>query len=284
MKLNKNKLQIFITLVFIGFVGWWISFQSGLKAQGLSVQWFEGVYGLIALFGSIIGFVTARRWGGHKTVLGKALLFFSFGLLAQEAGQLILNYYIYVSKIQIPYPSLGDIAYSVSTLSYLCGGLFLAKAVGIKYSLKSTKYRALAGIVPLVLFIASFVIFLHHYVYDFHHPLTVFLNLFYPLGDATYIAMGIVAFLLSRKMLGGIMRAGILILILALILQYSADFSFLYASSRASYLAGNHVDLLYLISYFVTTTALIRFFYTHSRLSTVGDSSAANPPAVTENN
>lgn len=269
MSLTKNKLQIFITLVYLGLVAWWVSFQSVVEDQGLTVQWFTGVYGLVALFGAGVGFVAARKWGGYKAILGKSLLFFSLGLLAQEAGQLILNYYIYVSKIDIPYPSLGDIAYFGSMLSYLLGAFYLAKAVGIKYALKETKYKAIAVIIPVALIAVSFAIFLHNHEYDSSQPLTVFLDVGYPLGDATYIAIGIIAFLLSRKSLGGIMRAGILILIFALVAQYIADFSFLYTSSRGTYLAGRYVDLLYLTAYFITTTALIRFYYTHKHLTAV---------------
>lgn len=73
----KNKLQIFVTLVFLGFAVWWVTFQHVVAQQGPSVQWFGGTYGVVALMGAIIGFMAARKWGGRKTVLGKALLLFS---------------------------------------------------------------------------------------------------------------------------------------------------------------------------------------------------------------
>jgi hypothetical protein len=275
MSLTKNKIQLFVSVVFLGFVIWWASFQHVVGKQGLSVQWFGGTYGLMALTGAIIGFSAAKKWGGFKAVLGKALIFFSLGLLAQEAGQLILTYYTYGLKMATPYPSWGDIAYFGSTLSYLCGGIFLTKAVGIKFSLKNTKYKAVALIIPAVLFAASFAVFLHHHQYDWHHPVTVFLDLGYPLGDATYISLAIIAYLLSRKMLGGIMRASIIILIFALIVQYIADFTFLYQSSRGTYLAGKFDDLFYLVAYFITTTAMIRFLSAYQGLS----SKAAVPKA-----
>src|SRR3989344_6023154 len=145
----KNKLQIFITIVFLGYVGWWFSFQRVLENQGVSTQRFGSTYAVMALMGAIIGFIASSKWGGYKTVLGKALMFFSLGLLAQDAGQLISTYYVYGAHLEtIPYPSWGDVAYFGSTLSYLCGAIFLAKAVGIKYSLKSNKYKAVALIIP----------------------------------------------------------------------------------------------------------------------------------------
>lgn len=259
MNLQKNKLQILITLLYLGCVGWWFSFQSVVQAQGMSVQRFGYLYGILAFLGALVGLLAARHWGGYKTVLGKALLFFALGLLAQEAGQLILAYYIYVSKIQIPYPSWGDVAYFGSTLFYICGGYFLTKAAGVRYSLKSARYRAVALLVPAALLLTSFFVFLHHHQYDFHKPVTAFLDFGYPVGDALYISLALLAYLLSRRMLGGIMRAGILILILAMFIQYIADFSFLYQSSRGTYLAGQWVDLTYLTAYFVTASAMVKF-------------------------
>lgn len=259
MKILKNNLQVLISLLFLGFVGWWFSFQSVVQDQGLSVQRFGYWYGSVAFLGAIIGFLAARKWGGFKTVLGRSLMFFSLGLLLQEAGQLILAYYIYVSKIQIPYPSWGDVAYFGSTLSYLTAGFFLLKATGARFSLRNTSYKLIAFLVPATLLVLSFFVFLHHHEYDWHKPLTVFLDFGYPIGDAGYISFALLAYLLSRRMLGGLMRAGILIVIAAMIVQYVADFSFLYQSSRGTYLAGQWVDLSYLIAYFLTASAMIRF-------------------------
>ncbi|HSX23529.1 MAG TPA: hypothetical protein VLE74_00290 [Candidatus Saccharimonadales bacterium] len=266
MKILKSKLHVLVALSFLGFVGWWLSFQRIVENQSITVQWFGGTYGVLALMGAIIGLVTALKWGGFKTILGKALMFVSLGLLFQEFGQLILTYYIYGSHIQIPYPSWGDVAYFGSTLSYICGGIFLTKAVGIKFSLKNVKYKAVAFLVPAILLAISYAIFLFHHQYDFGKPLTVFLDLGYPIGDAIYISLAVLAYLLSSRLLGGVMKPAIIILICGLFLQYVADFNFLYQSSRGTYLAGKYADLLYLIAYFVTTTAMVRFYLIYSNL------------------
>jgi len=259
----KSKLQILVTVIFLGYVAWWASFQHVVGNQGLAVQWFGGTYGIMALIGSLIGFVTAHKWGGFKTVLGKALTFFSLGLLAQEAGQLIYTYYIYGAKIQIPYPSWGDVAYFGSVLLYICAALLLAKASGVKFSLKSSTYRVIAVLVPLVLLALSYWVFLHGHQYDTSKPLTVFLDFGYPMGQAIYLAIAITAYLLSVKLLGGIMKRGILMIILALLIQYIADFTFVYQSSRGTYLSGKIDDLIYLVSYYALTMALIRFYSTY---------------------
>lgn len=256
----KNKLQITVTIIFLGLVGWWISIQHTLNNPGLSLKWFDSVsYGVVALIGSIIGFSAARKWGGRKSTLGKSLSLFSLGLFAQYAGQLIYAYYIYVDKITVPYPSWGDVAYFGSTLLYIAAALYLAKAAGVTTSLKSVKYKFVAVVLPLLLLVISYLILLHNHQFDTSKPVTVFLDNGYPIGEALYISIGLVAYLLSRKLLGGVMKAGILLIILALVVQYVSDFTFVYQSNRNTYVSGNYDDLFYLIAYFVMTLAMIKF-------------------------
>lgn len=269
MELLKNKLQIFITVIFLGFVIWWISFQHVLSAQGLSVQWFEsGTYGGVALIGAIIGFIVFRKWGGLKSIIGKSLLFFSLGLLAQEMGQLIYTYYVYVDKIQIPYPSWGDVAYFGSVLLYITAVIYLARAAGVGLSLKNIKYKVIAVLLPIILLVVSFSILLHNHHYDTSKPLTVFLDAGYPIGEALYISIAIVAYLLSRKLLGGVLKPGILLVLFALCVQYSADFSYIYLTNRNTYTPGDYNDLLYLISYYFMTIAMLNFYVIYKKIKT----------------
>jgi len=239
-----KKLQIIIPLIYLAFVAWWLSFQHVVTQEGTSVQWFSSTYGVMALIGSLVGLAAAKKWGGWKTVLGKSLTLFSLGLLAQEAGQLIYAYYIYVDKIQIPYPSWGDVAYFGSVLLYISAAWFLAKAIGTRFSLSDAKYKVVAVVVPVVLLITSYAVLLHNHQYDTSHPLTVFLDFGYPMGQAIYVSIAIVAFLLSRKSLGGVLRKGIMLILLALLIQYASDSTFIYQNSRQTYYSGGADDLL----------------------------------------
>jgi len=266
MDIFKNKIQIALTLIFVAYVAWWASFQSVVVAQGRSVQWFVATYGVVALIGAVIGFLASRKWGGFKTVIGRALMFYALGLLAQEAGQIIYTYYIYGAKIQIPYPSWGDAAYFGSVLLYIYATILLAKAVGVRFSLKRKTYKFVAFAVFAVILATSYFVFLHHHQYDWHKPLTAFLDFGYPMGQAIYISLAVTAFLLSRKMLGGVMRSGILIIILALVVQYFSDFTFLYQSNRGTWLTGRWNDLSYFVAYFIMATAMIKFHLIYSGL------------------
>ena len=234
------------------------------------MQWFGGTYELLAIIGAVIGFVTARKWGGFKSTLGRALMFFSIGLLAQGVGELIYTYYINAAKIQIPYPSWGDVAYFGSVLLYITAALFLAKAVGAGISLKRRRlYRLIAVLVPIAIVSISYYVLLYKHQYDTSHPLTVFLDAGYPMGEAIYISIAIVVYLLSRKLLGGLMKSASLLLIGALIAQYIADFNFVFQSNRGTFLQGKYGDFLYVVAYFVMTIALIKFKSVHEYLNSL---------------
>lgn len=266
MSILKSKLLIFITIVFLGFLGWWISFQHVVSHGGVSVEWFDGIYGIVALYGSIVGFVSSKKFGGWKAVLGRSLFFFSLALFFQEAGQQIANYYVYVMHVGLPYPAWDDAAYFSSTLAFILGALYLAKAAGVKLALKKNVYKFIAFIVMATISIVAYTILLHNHQFDTKNPLSVFLDIGYPVGDALYVSIAVVAYLLSRKLLGGVMKPAILFLIVALLIQYSADFTFIYQGNRNTYVPGSYDDLLYFIAYFATSLAMINFLVLYKRI------------------
>lgn len=254
-------------LLFLLLTVWWFLSPS---YQGPQHERFFGdfpsIYGMIALFGAIWGLAISRKWGGFKSIMGKAIIFFSLGLLAQVFGQLVYAYYSFYKNIAIPYPSLGDLGYFGSIPLYTYGVFLLGRASGVKFSLKSSRHQLLAFLIPAIMLIFTYIIFLQHYEMPrfvgkflplWLVPVTIFLDFGYPLGEAIYISLALLAFLLSRKILGGVMKYKILILLLALSIQYLCDFTFLYQVSKGTYVSGGINDLMYLISYFVMTLGLL---------------------------
>ena len=115
--LKKDKVVQALFFVFILFTLLWVYLQKHIKTLDINevsydfyVTLFTGTYGLVALFGGALGVFISKKWGGINSVFGRAVLMFSIGLLAQELGQLIYFYYIYVLRLELPYPSLGDIS------------------------------------------------------------------------------------------------------------------------------------------------------------------------------
>lgn len=267
--MGKNKfLIISASVVFTVFLIFW----TVLRARHLSgdtdqAELFSALYGLMALFGGIVGLLVSKRWGGAKSHIGRSVLFMSLGLLAQEVGQLTYSGYTYIAHQEIPYPSLGDIGYFGSVILYIVAAYSLIKALSIPGAFRFHLNKALAAIIPAVLLAVSYMFFLKGYTTDGASLLTVFLDFGYPLGQAFYISLGLLALLLSRRYLGGMMRPVILFLLFALLLQYIADFTFLYQVNRGTWETAGSNELIYLISYFIMTLSLINFGMVLDRLS-----------------
>ncbi len=267
--MKRNKLLVITaSLIFAVFFGFWIVLGAkGWRGESDQAELFSALYGLMALFGGVAGLFISKKWGGHKSYIGRAVLLVSLGLLAQEFGQITYSAYTYLFHQEIPYPSLGDLGYFGSVIFYIFAVINIIKATSLKISLGSLKKKTVVVLIPLALLAGSYFMFLRGYEFDFSQPLTVFLDLGYPLGQAFYIALAILAFLLSRKYLGGLMRPVILFLLFALVWQYAADFTFLYQVSRETWETGGSNELIYLIAYFVMTLALVRFNVVISKLS-----------------
>lgn len=265
MKNLKIKLVYLVpVLYFIVYTIWWIWLGKYHSGDEHLHQNFSGSYGFITLFGVAVGLIVSKKWGGFKSLIGRALLFFALGLAFQEFGQLVYYYYANYKSDAVPYPSVGDIGYFGSIPLYIYGAFQLAKASGGSFSMRSLQGKFQAIIVPLALLVVSYAFFLKDYEFDWSHPLTVFLDFGYPFGQAIYISIALLALLFSRKLLGGLMRPKIIMVLIALVAQYIADFTFLYQNHAGTWTTGGVNDYMYLISYLLMTVALIGFLATPS--------------------
>jgi hypothetical protein len=245
-------------LLFVFFVLCWVFINLRFKTNSFWHNLFSDTYGIVAAVGGLWGLRSAKKWGGFKSLMGKAISFFSLGLVFQAFGQFIYSIYYLYLKIETPYPSLGDLGYFGSIPFYIYAVLLLGKVSGVKISLKVLKNKIQAVLIPVLGLTISYFVFLHGYEFDWSAPLIVFLDFGYPLGQTVYISLAILTFLLSRKILGGIMKNRILIILAALVIQYIADFMFLYQFNRETWSAGKINDLTYLLAYFLMTQTLIQ--------------------------
>lgn len=256
-----HKLYSLTTLaLFFGFTIWWVMLHIFHEPASISHEIFAATYGVMALWGGIVGLVAARAWGGWRSIMGRALLLFSLGLLLQEFGQLSYSYFIWFKHIDVPYPSIGDIGYFGSIPVYIYGVVLLGKAAGAHVSLRSYAGRIKALLIPVVLLAVSYASFLLDYPFGEVGGLTLFLDFGYPLGQAIYVSLAILVYLLSRTMLGGIMKQPLIILLLALVAQYVADYMFLYQTIQETWQVGGVNDYSYLFSYTLMTIGLLSVF------------------------
>jgi hypothetical protein len=254
---KPNKPVVFVIALFSAFSLWWLSIKITGTPEATNYDYITNTYGIMAAVGGALGLITAKKWQGMKSIMGRALIFFSLGLLAQEFGQLSYAYSIYILGIDIPYPSVGDIGYFGSVLLYTYGVLLLIKVSGAELAMKNMKNTLIAVGVPAAMLISSYLVFLREYEVDWDTPLTVILDFGYPLGQAIYVALAIVAYLLSKNILGGVLKHRFVLIVVALVIQYVADYMFLYQVSRDTWSVGGINDYTYLISYSVMTIALL---------------------------
>lgn len=253
-----NKLAFVPIILLIVFSVWRLYLVFINSPDGShDIQIWSVSYQLVAWFGAIFGFYFAGLWGGHRSLVGRVNLAFALGLLAQSFGQSVFSYFFY-KGIETPYPSIADIGFFGSIPLYIYGAFEMVKFYNTNQSLRSVKNLALAFIIPIVMLLVSFFVFLNGYVVDWSEPVRVMLDFSYPLGQSIYVSLAILAFLLSVSKMGGIMKTPTLLLIFSLVAQYVADYTFLYQSSNGTFVGGGAVDYLYLVAYFLMSVSLLQ--------------------------
>ncbi len=257
-RFRLDVLSLIATIFFVSYTAWWLALQFIFTSDKFQLDLFTVTYGFIAVWGGLWGIEIARSWGGFKSAMGKVILFFSFGLLAQELGQLIYTYYIYVLGVEVPYPSLGDIGYFGSIPLYIIGTIYLAKVAGVRISMRSVLSKFQALVIPIFILGGAYLVFLQNYTFDWSLPLTIFLDFGYPLGQAIYISIALLTYFLSRSLLGGVMKNKILLILFALLVQFIADFTFLYQASRGEWAISGINDFIYLAAYFMMAIGILQ--------------------------
>jgi len=255
---GSRLMAVVAAVLFVIVVVWW-ALLLPFEPEVFSAEKYiwGSVYQVLALWGAICGFIISWRWGGIRSVLGRSLFAFSVGLLLQVFGQSTYSYYNLVADIQAPYPSLGDVGFFGSVIAYIYGITLLAKASGAKVSLRSYGNQVLAFVIPAVVLALSYIAFLREYEFDWAEPIRVFLDFGYPLGQAIYVSLALLTLLLTRRTLGGVMKAPILFIVVVLLVQYISDYNFLYQAFQESWFVGGYGDMLYATSYFLMGIGLI---------------------------
>lgn len=255
----RNKISYALLALYIILIAWWIKiFITGVRDADEN-YYFGFFYPTIALIGAIAGFISSKKWGGFQSLIGRGVIFFSLGLFGLWFGQTAWSYYNLVARISVPYPSIADIGYFSIIPFYGYGMYCFAKASGVKFSLKSIGAKATIVLIPIIMVGISYFLFLKNLVVDFSDPIKTFLDFGYPGGEAITISIALLTYILSWRILGGKMRSRILFIILALIMQYVTDYTFLYQAGAETYYNAGPVDLMYMVSFTIMALGLLSF-------------------------
>jgi hypothetical protein len=258
-------LQVIIIILFLVFSFWWLISKFVYHQAGEDMIWGNS-YQLIALVGAIGGFIVAKNFFyGIKSLnlVRRSILLFAVGLLLQMFGQTVFGFYIVFMKIHIPYPSIADIGFLGSIICYIFALLFLARVTGIKINIKSFKKRPDSLLIPAILLTVSYIIFLRHYQFDWSHPVTVFLDFAYPFMEAISVSLALSILLFSRKIVGEIIKWPPLLL--AMLMQYIADFNFSIQFEKGTWVNSGYGDVLYMCAYFILSIALVQIGITFQK-------------------
>lgn len=256
-KIVVDRYTYVTVCAFILLTIWWIVIYLGGTKDAWVNDAFGFTYGGFSFWGGLIGLLTAKKWGGFASLMGRSIIFLSLGLLMQAFGQYSFWFHNVFLNTEVPYPGVPDIGFFGTIPLYIYAAYLLFKTSGSKFALTSPLSIGQAVTIPLLMLGVGYYLFLADYEFDFSYPLNIFLDFGYPLGQAIFISVAILTYSLSRKILGGMMRFPILTIIIAFVAQFLADYSFVYF--QESFYPASFIDYLYLVAYFLMALGLLYF-------------------------
>ena len=258
--LFRNNYTYIILSLFLFETLWFVRILSFNLTDTEEAYFFNWTYGFIAITGALIGIeISIKKWGGWKSLIGRALILLPVGLLSQAFGVQIWFYYNVITRQNVPYPSLADFGFFGLIPAYAYGSYLLAKAAGGRFSLQNTNSRILAVVIPAIALVLSYVLFLKNIGFDLSHPIKLFLDVGYPLGEIVPVSIALFMLTLTRNLLGGKMKKRIIFLVAAFFFQFLTEYVFLYTAGAGTYVNGGINDYMYATSYTIMSLALITF-------------------------
>jgi hypothetical protein len=262
---NINKYQSYTAVFFVLIAVLWAYMMATNHKSGTLNYWFSFLFGLIPLFGGLVGMFKARIWGGLKSTLGKAVFFISLGLFLWGAGETIWSYYNFFKHVPAPYPSLADVGFAPSIFFWILGTAFLSVATGAWFALKKSHWaKVFAVAVPLVLLVPSYYIQVTLAREGTLIPpgetlLKAVLDIAYPFGDFLALTFAAAVWGLSYKYFGGVYRKSVTFLLLGLAVMYFADSVFSYTTTKQTYYNGDWGDILLALGQFLMAFGILSF-------------------------
>lgn len=251
MQASRDSKILFCFYLIVA--AWWVLFFVTKWAQPGDISLGEAFYqvaiGLIPLIGGILGLSKSWAWGGTKSSVGRALLYISIGAICWGMGQMFWSiYYNILTHVDIPYPSLADVGYSLSFPFLALGLINLSKATGARFSLRHPAGKVLALFIVIAGMAAAYyflIVVARGGSIDFTEGgLKLFFDIAYPMGDLIIFLSSLLVYGLSFNYLGGKFKIGILSIISGMFVLFIGDFSFSYTTTLGTYYNGYWVDLI----------------------------------------
>ncbi len=262
IQIIKSKFFLYISTIYFFILLWWVYLQISQNVGGIQAYIFNWSYGLIGLSATAYAtYISKNKWNGHSSYVGKAILLIAAGLLSQWVGLQIWTYYNLFAGLEVPYPSFADVGYFGLAIFYTFSAYYIARAAGVKFFFRTAIGKIFAFLIPSITLGIAFILFLRGVGFDLTSPLKTFFDIAYPLGEILPITISLFTLSLTGKILGGSMRAKILLLLFAFAFQFVTEYLFLYFAGIEIYVNGGVNDILYATSYYTMSLALISYAY-----------------------
>lgn len=259
----KHKKMLLTLQIMTGFYTalWVVIHLLHESPESGPTTLFSSTIILLALFGGIFGLKAAKDWGGFSSTLGKALSYLSIGLLLNALGEFILSIYYFVLDIEVPSRSFADFAYVAAIIAYVVGVYYLAKTVKFFtfYASRPLFQKLLVLLLPIAMTASALYMYFAHYD-AVSQPFYTVTDIAVPVIQSIYAAMAIGVLLNSKELFGGKLRLAVLSLLVALLLQYAADFNFFIQNQNGTYVPGGYGDFLYMLSYSLMGMSILSFY------------------------
>lgn len=260
--MNKKIVLAILYFLFAVFSIWWAYLTINVSAENELRGYFSDSYGILAGFGGIAGLWISRKWGGIRSVFGRAITFLSIGLLFQFLGQFSYSLEYYLYGIKNSYPSFGEIFFLASIPAYIVGIWEIGRTSGTGISLKKFHNKIGAIVIPFLLVSISYYLFVHGSDISELPLLEKILFVSYPVGQTIFVSLAVVAYYLTIGVLGGKMQTKVIFILFSLVFQYVADIVFIYRTTLEIWYPADITEYVFAVSYFLMAIALIDFWHT----------------------
>ncbi|KKS07136.1 hypothetical protein A3K01_01620 [candidate division WWE3 bacterium RIFOXYD1_FULL_43_17] len=262
----KKIANFFAVLLLVVYTFWWVWLAFFVSPESSYRHGFSITYGVIAGYGGFLGLIIARKFGGLKSYVGKSLIFFSLGLLGQFFGQLAYDVEYYITYVENAYPSYGEIFFFSSIPFYIFGVWYIGKASGWGVSLRSLRNKIGSIIFPIIIVAISYFMFIKGSDFTGQSLIAIILSFAYPIGQAIFVSLALLAYYLSGNVLGGAMKNRVIFILFSLVFQYVADTVFLYKTIQGTWMQADFSEYLFALSYALMTFAIIEFLVVYHQL------------------
>ncbi len=253
----KQLLKYSPAILGVGF-SLWAAYLVKSDSENLK-NLFTDTYMTIPIIGGIVGLILSKRWGGHNSFMGKSLIFFSITLFTEGLGLLIYSLNYRLNGTELSYPSIGDFIFLIGILSSSAGSWWLLRAIApVKNQVRKPIWHF--GFVLLamsLLFYFAWQSFLYEGVVDDRGNLTVFFNILYPTAQLLYLSLCLLALLKVKNTSGGRLFLPVLVLLMSMLVLYTADTLFLKQSFEETWEAAGISDLMYIYAYSLIASSLV---------------------------